>query len=68
MLSQLIDGGDKLCVRCGHCVAVCPYGAMSHAVMKPEECPPVKEDSLSGPEQVELFLRHRRSIRNYRKK
>jgi hypothetical protein len=36
--------------------------------MKPEECPPVKEDWLFGPEQVEHFLRYRRSIRNYKKK
>ncbi len=63
-----IDGGDKLCISCGHCVAVCPHGAMSHAVMKPEQCPPVNEDWVFGPEQLEHFLRYRRSIRNYKKK
>ena len=64
----LIDGGEKLCIRCGHCVAVCPHGAMAHAIMKPEECLPVKDDGLLLPEQVEHFLRFRRSIRNYKKK
>ena len=64
----LIDGGDKLCINCGHCVAVCPSGAMSHLAMKPEECSPVRKDWLFGPEQVEHFLRSRRSIRVYKKK
>lgn len=65
---SLVDGGDKLCIRCGHCVAVCPHEAMSHATMKPEECSPIHEDWLFGPEHVEHFLRHRRSIRTYRKR
>ena len=64
----LIDDGDKLCIRCGQCVAVCPHGAMSHEIMKSEECPPVNDDWLFVPEQVEHFMRYRRSIRNYRKK
>jgi nitroreductase/NAD-dependent dihydropyrimidine dehydrogenase PreA subunit len=64
----LTDGGNKLCISCGHCVAVCPHGAMSHVIMKSEGCPPVKEDWLFGPEQVEHFLRHRRSIRIYKNK
>ena len=64
----LIDGGDKLCIRCGHCVAVCPHSAMSHAIMKPEECLSVNDDWLFGPEQIEHFLRYRRSIRNYKNK
>ncbi|UCD88838.1 MAG: nitroreductase family protein [Desulfobacterales bacterium] len=62
----LVDGGDKLCIKCGHCVAVCPHGAMSHAMMKPEKCPPVNDDWLFNPEQVEHFLRCRRSVRNYK--
>jgi nitroreductase/NAD-dependent dihydropyrimidine dehydrogenase PreA subunit len=64
----LVDGGDKLCISCGHCVAVCPHGAMSHAIMKPEECLSVNEDWLFGPERVEHFLRYRRSIRTYKTK
>jgi nitroreductase/Pyruvate/2-oxoacid:ferredoxin oxidoreductase delta subunit len=63
----LIEGGEKLCIRCGHCVAICPHGAMTHAIMKPEECLSVNDDWLLGPEQVEHFLRYRRSIRNYKK-
>jgi nitroreductase/NAD-dependent dihydropyrimidine dehydrogenase PreA subunit len=65
---SLVDGGDKLCIRCGHCVAVCPYGAMAHTIMKPEECQAVNENWLLEPEQVEHFLRYRRSIRNYKNK
>ena len=64
----LIDGGGEFCIRCGHCVAVCPHGAMNHAIMASEKCPPVREDWLMGPEQVIHFLRARRSIRTYKKK
>ncbi len=62
-----IEEGDKLCIRCGHCVTVCPHGAMTHTVMKPEDCPTVNADWLFAPEQVEHFLRYRRSIRTYKK-
>ena len=55
-------------INCGHCVAICPSGAMSHVTMRPEECPPVRSDWSFGPEQVEHFLRSRRSIRAYKKK
>ncbi len=64
----LIDGGAALCIRCGHCVAVCPHAAMNHAIMTSEDCPPVREEWLMGPEQVVHFLRARRSIRTYKKK
>ncbi len=61
-----IDGAEELCIDCGHCVAVCPHGAMSHRAMSPEQCPPVRREWLLGPEQVEYFLRARRSIRTYK--
>lgn len=57
---------DELCIRCGHCVAVCPHGALSHRSMTPEQCPPVIRDWLLNPEEVEHFLRSRRSIRTYK--
>lgn len=59
------DDADELCIGCGHCVAICPHGAMSHRSMTPEQCPPVRRDYLLNPEQVEHFLRARRSIRTY---
>lgn len=58
----------ELCIRCGHCVAVCPHGALVHSDMDPAQCPPVRKKWLLSPEQAEHFLRYRRSIRVYRKK
>jgi len=62
-----VSGAEALCINCGHCVAVCPTGALSHQYLKPEECLPVNREWLFSPEQVEHFLRYRRSIRNYKK-
>jgi len=61
-------GAEDICINCGHCVAVCPRGALSLEKMPVESCPPVKEEWRLGPEQAEHFLRSRRSIRSYRKK
>lgn len=63
-----VNGAEKVCIRCGHCVAVCPTGALSHADLKPEDCLPVNPKWLLSPEQAEHFLRHRRSIRVYKDK
>jgi nitroreductase/NAD-dependent dihydropyrimidine dehydrogenase PreA subunit len=56
---------EEFCRNCGHCVAVCPQGAITLATMAPEQLPPVQTDRLLGPEQVEHFLRARRSVRSY---
>jgi len=62
-----VPGADEICIHCGHCVAVCPTGALSHKNMTPEQCPPVRKDWLLAPDQAEHFLRCRRSIRTYKK-
>jgi nitroreductase/NAD-dependent dihydropyrimidine dehydrogenase PreA subunit len=62
-----VAGADQMCIRCGHCVAVCPTGALAHEVMAPDACPPVRPEWRLSPEQAEYFLRSRRSIRVYRK-
>ena len=61
-----VKDADTLCIHCGHCVAVCPAGALSHQSMTPEQCPPVNRDWILNPEKVEHFLRSRRSIRTYK--
>jgi len=63
-----VSRAEEYCIQCGHCVAVCPYGALSHMAMSPDECPPVQKELRLSPEQVEHVLRSRRSIRTYKKK
>jgi nitroreductase/NAD-dependent dihydropyrimidine dehydrogenase PreA subunit len=62
----LIAGSEALCVNCGHCVAVCPTGALSHPAMGPEDCSKIREELQINLDQVEQLLRSRRSIRSYR--
>lgn len=58
----------ELCINCGHCVAVCPHGALALETMGPDDCPPVKKEWSLSAEQAEHFLRARRSIRVYKSK
>ena len=60
-----IEEIDKLCIRCGHCVAACPSASLQHAELPLDQCPPVQADFLLSAGQSEQFLRGRRSIRNY---
>ncbi|MBW2690661.1 MAG: nitroreductase family protein [Deltaproteobacteria bacterium] len=63
-----IAEAEELCIRCGHCVAVCPTSSLLHAGMPLADCPKVQPELLLSTEQCEQFLRSRRSIRNYRDK
>ncbi len=65
-LPELIPGGAEFCINCGHCVSVCPHGAMSLKTMPLEHCPPLDRALLPGPQQVDHLLRSRRSSRVYR--
>jgi nitroreductase/NAD-dependent dihydropyrimidine dehydrogenase PreA subunit len=58
---------DNICIRCGHCVAVCPNASLLHAELPVAECPPIRQELQLSPEQIRQFLRSRRSIRNYRR-
>ena len=65
-LPFMARGGEKFCINCGHCVAVCPPGAISLETMKPEDCTTVSKELLPTPEQVEHFLKSRRSVRVFK--
>ena len=57
---------SKWCIRCGHCVAICPTGALSHSAMRPSQCVTADKKRLPAADQVEYLLRSRRSKREFR--
>jgi nitroreductase/NAD-dependent dihydropyrimidine dehydrogenase PreA subunit len=62
---ELVPNGETMCVRCGHCVAVCPHGALDHADVPLAECPSVDPVLAISKAQAEQFLRSRRSVRQF---
>lgn len=59
---------NDYCLKCGHCVCVCPTGALSLDWLGPEDCVSMKQDLTVTPEQAEQFLCGRRSIRVFKEK
>jgi Fe-S-cluster-containing hydrogenase component 2 len=53
------------CIRCQHCLAVCPTGALSICGVKPEKSLPLPE-TLPSSRQMEALIRGRRSMRFYK--
>ncbi len=64
----LAPGGEAVCLRCGHCVAVCPHGALNHREVPLAECPPIDPGLVIARPQAEQFLRARRSVRQFKNK
>jgi nitroreductase/Pyruvate/2-oxoacid:ferredoxin oxidoreductase delta subunit len=67
------DGGKPrtldtplLCAACGHCVAVCPTGAISHPSVPNSDCEPLDEANRPTYEQFMGFLKMRRSRREFK--
>ncbi|MHB9106707.1 MAG: nitroreductase family protein [Armatimonadota bacterium] len=76
-LSGIIQqGGNRLpsigeeyearCLRCQHCLAVCPVGAISILGKSPADSRPIIPDSFPSFGQLAHLMRGRRSIRQYK--
>ena len=65
---SMISRGVQACLLCGHCVAVCPQGALHHEKIPMENCPPMVQELMINQEQAVQFLRSRRSIRRFKNK
>jgi len=59
---------EEKCMRCGHCVAICPEGAITHRGLNPAGFAEIDKKLAPGPDQVFHLLRARRSIRQYKDK
>lgn len=60
-----VVGIETECIRCGHCMAVCPTAAISVAGINPQECEPVDKKLHASTAQLTHTLKSRRSIRVY---
>ncbi len=65
---ELVPGGEQVCLVCGHCVAVCPHGALSLEKIPLETCQPIDKEMVINEEQAVQFLRSRRSVRFFKDK
>ncbi|MDH5525045.1 MAG: nitroreductase family protein [Desulfobulbaceae bacterium] len=65
---ELRPAAAKLCIRCGHCLAVCPHQALTFDQTSPADCLNTNRKTLPSPEATRQLLMERRSIRTYRNK
>lgn len=65
---EAVSEFNQWCISCGHCVSICPTGAISHSRIDPSQCPTADYKLIPGPDQFEHILRLRRSIRRFKKK
>jgi len=63
----LLEGAEEFCIDCGHCAAVCPFGALTLSTMTPADCPTIDKNRLPDAEAVRELLTARRSVRRYKK-
>jgi nitroreductase/NAD-dependent dihydropyrimidine dehydrogenase PreA subunit len=65
-IPEFVPGGGDMCINCGHCFALCPYGAINLSTMNVDQSMPFDASALPNAKQVEMFLKGRRSIRIYK--
>ncbi len=56
----------KACIKCGHCVAVCPHAALDHNQNSLQSQVDISKFPSLTAAEAERFLRGRRSIRTYK--
>jgi nitroreductase/NAD-dependent dihydropyrimidine dehydrogenase PreA subunit len=57
---------EQFCIRCMHCVAICSEGSVSIIGYGPDEGMSLPSELMPKPEQLEMLIKGRRSMRNYR--
>jgi nitroreductase/NAD-dependent dihydropyrimidine dehydrogenase PreA subunit len=65
-IPQMINTGAESCVKCGHCVAICTTGALSHDSCLVEECEALPEGWRLEPHTISTYIQGRRSTRQFK--
>jgi nitroreductase/NAD-dependent dihydropyrimidine dehydrogenase PreA subunit len=57
---------EEYCIACGHCVAICPHGALAHTEFPSGSVHPLRQEMIPSGEQALELLRSRRSTRAFK--
>ena len=63
---EIRPAAERMCIHCGHCLAVCPHQALRFDGAGPADCLPLDKSLAVAPEKIEQFIKSRRSIRTYK--
>lgn len=63
-----IEGAEQHCIRCGHCVAVCPSGSLTHDDVAVGLCTPLDRSLDISFDQAAQLIKGRRTIREFSNK
>lgn len=63
-----VPGTDEFCMRCGHCVGICPTGSLTHKEMPSDQTPVVAKSLVLDFKQCTQLIKSRRSIREFQDK
>lgn len=64
---EIRPAAARLCIQCGHCVAVCPHDALSLASISPDGFQAIGNGSPPTLKKIGQLLTTRRSIRAYQR-
>lgn len=67
-IPEMVSKGESVCMRCGHCLAVCPSGALTLDGLAPESCEAVRKDLAIETDAMAHLIKTRRSVRVYKDK
>lgn len=62
-IPKFAQGGEERCIKCQHCLAICPSGAVSILNKNPENSDKIEEHN---PEKLLNLIKSRRSFRHYK--
>jgi nitroreductase/NAD-dependent dihydropyrimidine dehydrogenase PreA subunit len=61
-----VQADEDCCIICGHCVSLCPTGAITHSRMDPDNFETVVTPVNYQPDDFMRFIRQRRSHRHFK--
>jgi len=59
---------EQFCIRCMHCMAICSESSVSILGTSPNDAAPLSLKEMPKPEQLEMLIKGRRSMRKYQDK